>query len=311
MIHPLKFDWTVRTLKEWQELLARTCAANWMQTWAYAESNLQRTWIPTRMATLTRSEKIVAIVAVQKIKLGPFKFISIQRGPLWLDKNPSEDEYLEVAYALRHEFPPSLFTWLRWLPEFEFSKRGYAALENIHFKLGQHNFQTLWIDLTLDLLNIRKNLKQKWRNSLNKFEKSNTSIQANTAIAPFLNFYELYKLQKKYKGPSTRFLKTEFREAQKQNELLLLWALKDGVPCAGMAFHLHGKVVSYRASWNSTVGRNTCAHYGLLWRAIEIFKEQGFEKMDLGGILPDEAPHLSHFKFGLNGTPTRYEFLKG
>ncbi|HBA41433.1 MAG TPA: GNAT family N-acetyltransferase, partial [Alphaproteobacteria bacterium] len=46
-------------------------------------------------------------------------------------------------------------------------------------------------------------------------------------------------------------------------------------------------------------GRKSAATNFLLWQAIEILKERGIDWFDLGGIHPDAAPGLTHFKSGL------------
>ncbi|MFN9068235.1 MAG: hypothetical protein ACK5V3_13465 [Bdellovibrionales bacterium] len=311
----LKIDWTLRSVEQWRKLMGEAHQANWMQTWSYAEAHLSQTILPTRMISFNNEAgEIVAIAALQRLKLGPIQFVQIQRGPLWLNGSPTEEQYLSLAKAIRKEFPKSPFTWIRWLPEFNLSPTGHEILSQIHFQLGRHNFQTLWLDLSLDLKDIRQGLDQKWRNLLNKSEKLNVEVKEDTTeklLKSFLNFYDLYKSQKNYKGPSKQFLNIEFWNALKSKDLILLWAFENGIPCAGIALHMHGPAVSYRASWNSAAGRKNCAHYALLWKAIQICKIRGLKKFDLGGVLPDEAPGLSHFKNGLNGQSVRYDFLKG
>lgn len=311
----MRFDWTLRTLQQWKELLDQAQHANWMQTWAYAQASFKKDWIPTQMAAVSDDQgQLVAIFALQKIIIGPVKYIRINRGPLWLKKNVCERDLIQFAQLLRSEFPKSLFTKIKWLPEFFLSPICIKSLEKIDFKLAQKNFQTTWLDLSLSEQVLRSNLKQKWRNSLNKFEKSNITIRIDNTpgyFSEFLNFYELYKRQKKFTGPTREFLGIELSEAFRQKQATLFWAMDNGLPVAGIAIHSHGKNISYRAGWNSTQGRLANAHYGLIWRAILHFKKLGFEQFDLGGILPMEAQGLTHFKLGLGGSQSRSEILEG
>ena len=311
----MRFDWTLRTLQEWKELLEQAQQANWMQTWAYAQASFKKDWIPTQMAAVSDDEGVlVAILALQKIVLGPIKFIRINRGPLWLKKNVNEEDLLQFAQLLRSEFPKSWLTKIKWLPEFNLSPNGFKSLEEIDFKLAQKNFQTTWLDLSQSELALRSNLKQKWRNGLNKFERAGLVIKVENTpghLSEFLNFYELYKKQKNFAGPTREFLGIELSEAFRQKQATLVWAMEDGLPIAGIAIHSHGKNISYRAGWNSSQGKKTCAHYGLLWQAILHFKKLGFQQFDLGGILPLEAQGLTHFKLGLGGSQSRSEILEG
>lgn len=311
----MRFDWTLRTLQEWKELLEKAQHANWMQTWAYAQASFKKDWIPTQMAAVSDDQgQIVAILALQKIVLGPLKYIRINRGPLWLKKNMSEEDLLQFAQLLRSEFPKSWLTKIKWLPEFNLSPNGFKCLEEINFKLAQKTFQTTWLDLSQSAQTLRSNLKQKWRNSLNKFERAGIAIKIENTpghLSEFLNFYELYKKQKNFTGPTREFLGIELSEAFRQKQATLLWAMENGLPVAGIAIHSHGKNISYRAGWNSSQGKKTCAHYGLLWHAIIHFKKLDFEQFDLGGILPLEAQGLTHFKLGLGGSQSRSEILEG
>lgn len=311
----MRFDWTLRTLQQWKELLDQAHYANWMQTWAYAQASFKKDWIPTQMAAVCDDQgQLVAIFALQKIVLGPFKYIRINRGPLWLKKNVSEEDFVQFAELLRSEYPKSRLTKIKWLPEFSLSPNGIKSLEKINFKLAQRNFQTTWLDLSLAESTLRSNLKQKWRNSLNKFDRSGLTIKIENTpghFSEFLNFYELYKRQKKFLGPSREFLGIELSEAFRQKQATLLWAMQNGLPVAGIAIHCHGRNISYRAGWNSSQGKLTNAHYGLLWHAILHFKKLGFDQFDLGGILPTEAQGLTHFKLGLGGSQSRTEVLEG
>jgi lipid II:glycine glycyltransferase (peptidoglycan interpeptide bridge formation enzyme) len=309
------FDWTFRTLQQWKQLLEKAPQANWMQTWAYAQASFKKDWIPTQMAAVAADQgQLVAIFALQKVKLGPIQFIRINRGPLWIKTNVTEGDLLQFAQLLRTEFPKSWLTKIKWLPEFNLSPQGLNALEKINFKLAKKNFQTTWLDLSQPEEVLRAALKQKWRNSLNKFDKSNITIKIENTpghFSEFLNFYELYKRQKNFTGPSREFLGIEFSEAFRQKQATLLWAMDKGLPIAGIAIHAHGNNISYRAGWNSAQGRLANAHYGLIWRAMMHFKKLGFEQFDLGGILPVEAQGLTHFKLGLGGVLSRSEILEG
>lgn len=310
----MQIDLSLRTLHEWQELLKTSSSANWMQTWAYAQASLKKDFIPSQMATLNENNTVVAIFAFQRIKLGPFQYIRINRGPLWLKRKATESDILGFAKALRAQFPKTYFSRIKWLAEFEPTPDGYQKLSELQFQLTTQKFETSWVNLKIPADTLRKKLRQKWRNSLNKFEKSNVEIRVDKSLDhldPFLNFYDLYKRQKNYKGPSRDFLRIELANAFRQKEATLFWAMQDGLPIAGLAIHHHGNNVSYRASWNSETGKLTNAHYGLIWKVITHFQLQNFERFDLGGLLPDEADGLTHFKMGLNGEYQKSPILIG
>ena len=101
-------------------------------------------------------------------------------------------------------------------------------------------------------------------------------------------------------------MKEEITTAFQTGDGFLLWAYVDNVPVAGIAILMHGNSGSYRIGWNTEVGRKVNAHYNLLWNAILTLKELGLEYFDLGGIKPDDAKGISHFKTGIGGKSRFY-----
>ena len=197
----MHFDWSPRTLKEWRSYLARTQNTNWMQSWAYAQATFVADHFRTRIALVTHDNEPVAMMSVQEIKLGPFHFVNLKRGPLWFRK-PTQSLFLEFAKKFRQEFPRSFGRRLRWIPEFEMAEETLKELKGIGFKLDRHTFTTSWIDLLQSEENLRKSLHQKWRNCLNKSLRSPLKINTETTIKNFPLFMQHFKKhvrQKKYK----------------------------------------------------------------------------------------------------------------
>lgn len=310
----MNFDWSPRPIAEWQNLLKQASKVNWMQTWPYAEACFYRDHKPSKLATINVNNEVVGLMAVQQIKLGPIQIVNLNRGPIWLKQETQEEDFLSFAQAFRNEFPKSILKRLRWLPDWELTPPTIDRLMSLGFKLRQESFQTIWIDLSKSESQLRSSLKQKWRNGLNKFERSDVKIEVDYnpfRLQPFLNFYLRHKTFKNFHGPSKEFLDIELKTAFKMKEAFMLWAFHDGQPIAGMAVCLHGSSASYRVGWNSQVGRDLKAHYGLIWNALLICQNRGIKNFDLGGVMPIEAVGVTHFKLGLGGKLQEYSFLGG
>lgn len=308
----MQFDWTSRTLKEWRGYLARAKNTNWMQSWAYAQATFATEYFKTRIALITHKEKLVAMMSVQEIKIGPLHFVNLKRGPLWFEK-PTEEMFLEFAKTFRKEFPKSLGQRLRWIPEFEIEKETLGALKDIGFKLHRHTFTTSWIDLSQSEDELRKNLHQKWRNCLNKSLRSPLEIKIDNTNQKFSLFMEYFKQHvrvKKYQAPSERFLQIEFKELSRQADQYFIWAYVNAEPVAAIAVVTQGQTACYRLGWTTDVGRKYNAHYALLWQALLLSKEKGLAAFDVGGLLLDEPSGFSHFKLGLGGTVSQLVTLK-
>lgn len=311
----MNFNWQIRTLKEWRDLYAKSTQQNWMQTWAYAQASLATDHLRSRLGLIEKDGQQLGVLCVQEIKLGPIHIVNLRRGPLWFAQ-PSTELFIEFASAFRKEFPRSFFQRLRWLAEYDIQDENkenlFKQLNKIGFKLRKENFVTSWIDLTQSIEQLRKNTEQKWRNCLNKAEKSNLTIQHETRLQNknlFFAHYKEHQRSKNYHGPSEKFLRIEFSELEKTNDIFYLWAFHERTPIACMVFTVHGNTVAYRMGWNTESGRTYNAHYLLLWQALLISKERNLKYFDIGGLLPEDSPGITKFKNGLGGQISNYAIL--
>ncbi len=311
----MNFNWQIRTLKEWRDLYAKAIQQNWMQTWAYAQASLVTDHLRSRLGLIEKDGQSIGVLCIQEIKLGPIHIVNLKRGPLWFTQ-PTSEMFIEFASAFRKEFPKSFFQRLRWLAEFEMQDENKSQtleqLNKIGFKLRKENFVTSWIDLDQPVEVLRKNMEQKWRNCLNKAEKSNLTIKHEGKLknkALFFSHYKVHLQSKKYRGSSEKFLSVEFSELEKLNDIFYLWAFHENKPISCIAITIHGNTAAYRVGWNTENGRAYNAHYLLLWQALLISKERNLKYFDIGGLLPDDAPGITKFKKGLGGQEFHYVIL--
>ncbi len=310
----MEFDWSKRTIGEWRILLQQAEKANWMQTWPYAQAAFKRDFKRSRLALIKKHGQAIGLMAVQEIKLGPVQIINLFRGPLWFSSTPAESIFLEVAEAFRREFPNKILQRLRWMPNWEITPHCKDVLSKIGFKERPEYFLTIWLDLKKPVEELRRDLKQKWRNCLNKSERSNIRIVKDSGTRKldlFLKYYARHKKIKNFRGPSDAFMKEEISTAFQSGDGFLLWAYFENRPVAGVAILKHGNSGSYRVGWNTDEGRVVNAHYNLLWNAILNLKSSGIEYFDLGGLKPDAAKGISHFKSGLGGKSQFYHTFSG
>lgn len=309
----LSFDFSVLTVQKLNSYLARCPSANWMQSWAYAKASHIRDFKSIRPAVIKLNSDPIGLMLIHEIKLGPIHFIDLKRGPLWfsttLQKHKSTELLIMFSKQFDAKYPKRLLTRRRWLPEFEKSTNLEDILKAQGFEKRKETFSTVSIDLKISEAELRSKLKQKWRNCLNKSEKQNLTLSIENQtdnIDLFLKKYEEYKQHKAFAGPTSKFIQEEVAIAKTFQQLHILWAYKDQRPIAGMLMLTHGETVSYRIGWNTLLGRQTNAHYLMLWNAILYFKNLQMQCLDLGGILPDEQKDLTHFKLGLGHSPTEF-----
>jgi Acetyltransferase (GNAT) domain len=304
----MKFDWTVRTIGEWREWLKRSTQSNWMQNWSYAQATFAFDKLRTRMALLRDDQNSpIGMVAVQELKLGPIQIINIKRGPLWFTA-ADESNDVEFSKELRKEFPKSLFQRLRWIPARELSGQSIAEIKKEKYKVRKETFRTKVVNLKDNIETIRSKLNQKWRNCLNKAEKQKIEVvidDVGDTLIEFIKGYHQHKTTKKFHGPSPRFLSTELQQSCLQSDCIIILCKKDSKVVAGGAFTITGQSMSYRAGWSTEEGRQQNAGYLILWRAVEQGKNRQLDNLDLGGILPEEAPGVTKFKEGFSSKSIR------
>jgi lipid II:glycine glycyltransferase (peptidoglycan interpeptide bridge formation enzyme) len=165
--------------------------------------------------------------------------------------------------------------------------------------------RTICVDLEPPLEALRKNLAQKWRNGLNQAGRRGLSIAEGTSedlMAEFEELYEAMWSKKRFESGVTvasfRALQRELPPTEKQRVLL---ARRDGRAVAGHVSSTLGDTCIYLLGASNEVGRETKASYLLQWRAMELAKEAGARRYDLGGIDPPRNPGVYHFKAGMGG----------
>ncbi len=300
----LSLDFSVRRVGEWHDLLRQAPHANWQQSWPYAEATRARDYKLTRIAKICEGQNVIGMVALQEVALGPIHVVNINRGPLWFEEAPKQTRLVSFANLLRSKYPRRWGLRLRWLPEWTYTEAAVTTLLEAGFRDTGATYSTNWIDLRPSVQELRQSLRGNWRNQLNRSLKSSLRIEEDwkgAKLSAFLRSYEAQRQRQSYPGPSAAFLREEFLSAVRNRDGLLLWAMEGESPVAGLMVLVHGGTASYRMGWTTATGRLNHAHNGLLWRALTSLRARGIERFDLGGILPLEAPRLTHFKEGLGG----------
>lgn len=308
----MTINWSPLTLGELQHYLKKTYRTNWLQTWAYAQATFRQDHLRCKWGIIEKFEQKIGLVCIQEIILGPIQVINIHRGPLWFHK-PTDSDLVDFAYLIKILYPKKLLQRFRWNPQHQFTEESsISKIQGLGFKLRSEYFLTSWIDLSKSIFELRNSLNQKWRNCLNKSYKYDLKVQSQTKLIDndlFFKHYAQHLLLKKYKGPSESFLKIEFSELEKTNNIFYFWCFQNSKPVSCMVFTLQGTTASYRIGWNTPNGRHSKSHYFLIWHAIEKFKNMEIHFLDLGGLLPEEASGVTHFKSGLNGESEKYLFF--
>ena len=301
----IRLLWDAGRVSEWYAALKAVPESTLTQSFGYAQAMLTtERWRP-RLALVEREEETVGLVVVlEKKVLGLARVAKVHRGPL-LAPHARDLPTLAATYRLlRLAYPTSLMRWTSMIPELPAGPESGTLLRWAGWRRQPGpGYRTIWLDLTPDAASLRAGLEQKWRNALNQAERAGLEVELDASGAALPWLLERYmedRAARGYRGASPRLL-TRLRTAMhKDGDVLLLRALKDGEPVAGVLFYGHGQAATYQVGWSGPRGRETRAHHLLLWRAALALKAQGRTRLDLGGLTP-KAEGVNRFKRGLGG----------
>lgn len=167
------------------------------------------------------------------------------------------------------------------------------------------------LDLRPDLESLRKGLEFRWRNKVNRAEKTHAAhvqVQADMARVLDILLHEREMRQERgFHGLPLSFVPAYIEaHAQPVDAFLVSSVVVDGEVLAGMLFLLHGRVATYHMGWNSSAGRQRGLHNLALWKSLPALKARGVEKLDMGAPTPTicQASRASSWAAGLR--PSRW-----
>ncbi|WP_240705205.1 GNAT family N-acetyltransferase [Pacificoceanicola onchidii] len=149
-----------------------------------------------------------------------------------------------------------------------------------------------------DAATMRARLHQKWRNRLNRAEKSGLRVTRHPLSANHW-LLEAEARQAKVKGYrslppalSVAFARANPGKAQ-------LWEVSQrGEPLAAALMLRHGAMATWQMGHVTVEGRKRNAMNLALFTAMQALAEQGHRVLDLGTINTQDAPGLARFKLG-------------
>ncbi|MGD2131413.1 MAG: GNAT family N-acetyltransferase [Maricaulaceae bacterium] len=302
-------SWNDADRKTWDAAHASAAAAL-QQDWCYGEALGALDAKVIRASIWDGSERIgLAQVICRRIGF-VFTLGLSSRGPVWLA--PLAPERKALAYrALKRAFPAPQPRALIVSPD-ETSSEGPRAADLGLGALARvmTGYSTVIVDLERDLDDLRARLEGKWRNRLAAAERAGLAI-ARGGVKPRQYAWLLEKESGQRAVRGYRALPTGFVEAYAEakgakDALLVLRAGEDRDPIAGMMFLIHGEAASYHIGWSSDEGRKAGAHNVLLWRGVEMLRERGVRRLDLGGVNTQSGAGLARFKIGVGGEVVTY-----
>lgn len=305
-------DWNTLSTAEWQDRLARVRRLPVLQALPYAQALRASRQIGARWGLIRIDGREAGLLQLQEVGLAgkAIHLLTLDRGPVWFEGAGSLDHWRHFLATFGAEFRPRLGRRRRVMPELADTAAARDMLSAGGFRRHDRipGYQTIWLDLDPPLEVLRANLKQKWRNTLNKSERQGLAVEIDEAahhLAWLTNCYAEDKKARNYPGPEPAFLSVLGRSFAADGGLLILTASKDAARIAGAMFLMHGNSATYQVGWSNAEGRRLGAPSLLLWHAVTRLKARGIRDFDLGGVNDRDAAGVKAFKAGLGGVEIR------
>jgi hypothetical protein len=299
--------WNRLSPEEWETRFAQTTRSNLLQSFDYARAvcplNRQR----ARWGEILFDGVEAGLVQAFEAGLlwNAVHALIVDRGPLWFDGFGKPGHVRAFFEEFNRQFPKRPGRKRRVLPELpdDPSLKQTLTATGLRHKGESAAYQTIWLDLTQEEDQLRKNLRQKWRNALNKGERQGLEVSWDwdgKGLAWLLAAYETDKQAKGYDGPGLDLLTALARVMVPKRQFGIVTAAKKGKPIGAILVIRHGAAATYQIGWTNEEGRAHSAHHVLLWEATKVLKHMNVRDFDLGG-LTGEADGLARFKSGLGG----------
>jgi hypothetical protein len=305
----------------WNEIIKRFDDANIYNTSAYGEMKFGKKNISR--AILKNNGEIAAVAQSRIVKIPVLNagIAYIRWGPLWRAKGHANniETFRQILRALRNEYAIRRGYVLRIYPMlFDDAADTFSPIlkeEGYVYRREGKKDRTILIDLKAPVADLRKGLAQKWRNSLNKAERSNIEIIEGEEDALFEKFIEIYRdmlQRKKFVEPNDI---NEFRWIQKhlpeEMKMQIVLCRHEGHICSGGIFSAMGDTGLYLFGATNDAGMNSNGSYLIQWKYLEWLKENNLAFYDLNGINPETNPGTYKFKEGLCGKNGKDVFFLG
>jgi hypothetical protein len=299
--------------EHWNDLIDESPALSLFQTAEYGDAKaLSGPWSVERVVVERGNRPIaVAQTMIRPLPIGRGGLAWINRGPLELAHSDENGFLVEALESLRAYWVERRHMYLRVAPPVDWSAPSASALPPDGWaQMPDTGWRASRVDLSPPLDQLRLNLRQKWRNCLNKAERMGAEALIATDPDAFERFLRAYEddlasrgIRKSVTPDLLRKLEQLLPDARK---LTVIEVPLDGRPVGWALIARYGGVGEYLAGVTTAEGRRVNAGQLLLWKAVSFLKDSGCEQFDLGGMDEnDKSSGPSRFKAGLRGTPYR------
>jgi hypothetical protein len=286
----------------WDRLLARATFAHFPQDWAYAEGKVAGGKWGIRRYIIRHDDTERALVTVLEYRVMGIVVLSrINRGPVFLASEPSEDELADVLRLLRRTCRGLLLFAAPSITENQIADRvmpraGFLRWQKFGWSSGR-------IDISRSEQEIFAEFASPFRNRVRVGLKSSAVVRASVDRAAYdwlVDRHVENMRNKDFKAFTPDQLQA-LREAAMPGNVTVFRVFIGERPVAGMSVVRFGDTAEYHIGWFGPDGRAVNAGNLLMWRIIQELRLLGVKSFDVGGMRPGDG--YTRFKQGMRPTP--------
>jgi hypothetical protein len=298
----------------WSEVMAICPDVNLPQSTEYGAAKASDDAWKVERGTIRDGAKIIgvfqALIRLMPLNALPGGLVWISRGPVIIPSATEDaDHYASALFALRQLYADKRGLYLLIAPNWPESAWTVSMSKQAEMRpAGRAGWQSAILDLRPSEEVLRKGLKQKWRNALNKAEKAGLALihaQDSTLFDDFLADHSRFIAAMGFNATvDEAFLRRLQEELPLDKKLVTLGAQLDGVTLGWVLIARYGDTAEYLAGNSTDEGRRLNVGQLLLWQALLTAKAAGAQKFDVGGMDAElTPPGIFRFKQGIGAIP--------
>ncbi len=306
------------TKDEWHQLMCQFVDASFYQTQSYG---VARSTAGKPHFVILKRETVPAAMAQVRV-YRPFGFgmgiAYVNSGPMWCEKGKPADLVVlrNMLRSLYNEYVVRSGCLLAIAPRIiqsVWSEPVASLYAEEGFQRRDETGQTLFLDLSPSLDEIRKSLSRNWRRYLRKGEAANVDVIECTDDLTYIAVLQIEtekQNRKTYQADSARTILQVHKDLPAALKLKLLLCRVDGRAAAALGWTTVGNIGMPLISSTGNFGLNLGLSHLLYWKMIEFYKLNGFTGIDLAGLSQKNQPGVFFFKTQILGKnfmqPDRY-----
>jgi lipid II:glycine glycyltransferase (peptidoglycan interpeptide bridge formation enzyme) len=294
----------VHARADWESLFARVPRPHLTQSWSYGEAKRVEGWTVERLVCGESPGSIALCQLLVKRRFG-IRITRINRGPLFLDEQPSAQVQLAALRALRQRWRWGVKGVLLLAPSLPHGEPSKRLLREAGFRpRGLFAWGSSLIDLESSPENLFRQLSPEWRTKLRRAERLGVSLRVRAdaeAIEWMVDRHVDNMRRKDFAGPSASFVRA-LTDAE-PGSVRVLQAIIDGAPHAATLIVRFGRHAENYIGWFDELARRSSAGNFLMWQSVLEMQRLGCRALDLGGF--SVADRYGQFKRGMRGREYR------